>query len=98
LFLLAVGACATAFGWEAVSFTLPMGTVWAMFDEVTLGVRHRWPASVAALAVGWGVKHLARAVVPGSGSLWDEFCVNALWTVAALVTFVGVSRLRWRRG
>ncbi|EDY55375.1 MULTISPECIES: hypothetical protein [Streptomyces] len=97
LFLLAVGACAAAFGWETVSLTLLVGTVWAMFDEVTLGVRHGWPAFVAALAVGRGMNRLAQAAVPGSGSLWDEFCVNALCTAAALVTFVGVSRLRWRR-
>ncbi|MFI0537562.1 hypothetical protein ACH3VS_01615 [Streptomyces sp. WSLK1-3] len=97
LVLLAVAACGAAFGWETVSLTLLIGTVWAIFDEVTLGVRHRWPACVAALAVGWGVNRLARAGVPGSRSLWDEFCANALCTAAALVTFVGVSRLRWRR-
>ncbi|WP_020118930.1 hypothetical protein [Streptomyces canus] len=97
LFLLAVGAGAAALGWETVSLTLLVGTVCAMFDEVTVGVRHGLPAFVAALAVGQGVKRLARAAVPGSGSLWDEFCVNALCTAAALVTFVGVSRLRWRR-
>ncbi|MFF4036112.1 hypothetical protein ACFYZ2_41305 [Streptomyces sviceus] len=97
LFLLAVGACAAALGWETVSLTLLIGTVCAMLDDVEQGVRHRWPAFVSALAVGWGVRRLARAAVPGSGSLWDEFCVNALCTAAALVTFVGVSRLRWRR-
>ncbi|MFE3034066.1 hypothetical protein ACFXKY_20815 [Streptomyces canus] len=97
LFLLAVGACAAALGWETVSLTLLVGTVCAMFDEVTLGVRHGWPAFVAALVVGRGVDRLGRAAVPGSGSPWDEFCVNALCTAAALVTFVGVSRLRWRR-
>jgi hypothetical protein len=97
LFMLAVGACASALGWETVSLTLLIGTVCAMFDEADQGVRHGWPAFVAGLTVGWGVRHLARAAVPGSGSLWDEFCVNALCTAAALVAFVGVSRLRWRR-
>lgn len=98
LFFLAVGACAAALGWETVSLTLPIGAVIAMFDEAEQGVRHGWPAFAAGLAVGLGVRRLAWAAVPGSGSLWAEFCVNALCTAAALVTFVGVTRLRWRRG
>lgn len=41
LFLLAEGACATAFSRPTASITLPAGALRSMLDDVTQGVRHR---------------------------------------------------------
>ncbi|WP_031475277.1 hypothetical protein [Streptomyces bicolor] len=95
LFLLAVGAGGAALGleWEG-TFAMTMGTVFTLLDDVIKGVRHRWPACVAALAVGWGVVRLAHVVVPGaSDSLWGDYGVHAAWTLATLATFVAITRL-----
>ncbi|WP_234342903.1 hypothetical protein [Streptomyces fulvoviolaceus] len=94
LFCLAVGAVGAALSWEEQGPLLMMVVVlMEMFENVVKGVRHRWPAFVAALAVGWGVNRLAYAGVPDSDSLWGGYCVYALWTLAALATFVAVTRL-----
>lgn len=93
--LLALGAGGAALGleWEG-TFVMWLGTVFAMLDDVIEGVRHRWPAFVTAMAVGWGVDRLAHVVVPdASDSLWGEYGVHAVWTLAALSTFVAVTRL-----
>ncbi|MGI5379111.1 hypothetical protein ACQEV2_33660 [Streptomyces sp. CA-251387] len=95
LFLLAVGAGGAALGleWEG-TFAMLLGTVYAMLDDVIEGVRHRWPAFVAASSVGWAVDRLAYAAVPAvSDALWGEYAVHAVWTLACLATFVAISRL-----
>jgi hypothetical protein len=94
LFCLAVGAAGAALGWENQGPMLMMVVVLMdMLENVAKGVRHRWPAFVAALAVGWGADRLASAGVPASGSLWGGYSVYALWTLAALATFAGITRL-----
>jgi len=94
LLCLAVGALGAALGLEeegpVVMTTLVLLN---LLDDVSTGVRHRWPAFVAALASGWGVNRFAHASVPSSDSLWDEYGIYALWTLAAMATFVAVSRL-----
>ncbi|GAA4052940.1 hypothetical protein [Streptomyces shaanxiensis] len=95
LALLALGAGGAALGleWEG-TFVMWLGTVYAMLDDVIKGVRHRWPAFAAALAVGWVVDRLAYAVVPAaSDSLWGEYGVYVAWTLAALATFTAITRL-----
>jgi hypothetical protein len=83
-----------ALGWEEQGPLLMMVVVLMdMLENVAKGVRHRWPAFVAALAVGWGVDRLAHAGVPASDSLWGTYVVYALWTLTALATFVAVTRL-----
>ncbi|MGP4084267.1 hypothetical protein [Streptomyces sp. KR55] len=93
LFCLAVGAGAAALDWDEGPFLMMLGTVGSMLDDVIKGVRHRWPAFVSALAVGWAVDRLAYAVAPVSASPWGEYSVYAGCTLAALTTFVAVSRL-----
>lgn len=97
LFLLAMGAFAAAVDWDEGTFAMTIGAVWSMLDDVIKGVRLRWPAFVAGLAVGWGVNRLAHAAVSSAGSPWGEYAVHAATTVAVLATFVGVSRLPRRR-
>lgn len=94
----AMGAGFAALGWEEAVAAIVVGPVIHMLDDVAKGVRHRWPAFVAALAVGGGVDLLAYAVLPDSASLWPAYVGIALWTAAALVTFVGISRLPGRSG
>ena len=94
LLCLAAGALGTAVGWEEEGLVVMMTVVLLnLLDDVSEGVRHRWPAFVAALASGWGVNRLAHASVPASDSLWGEYGVYALWTLVAMATFVAVSRL-----
>ncbi|MEV7884710.1 hypothetical protein ACWD3I_15675 [Streptomyces sp. NPDC002817] len=94
LLCLAAGALGTAVGWEEQGlFAMMMLVLLNLVDDVSEGVRHRWPAFVAALASGWGVNRLAHASVPASDSLWGEYGIYALWTLVAMATFVAVSRL-----
>lgn len=94
LLCLAAGALGTAVGGEEEGlFAMMMLVVLNLLDDVSEGVRHRWPAFVAALASGWSVNRLAHASVPSSDSLWGEYGVYALWTLVTLTIFVAVSRL-----
>ncbi|MDQ0598032.1 putative membrane protein YccC [Streptomyces canus] len=94
LLCLAVGALGAAVGWEEEGLVVMMMVVMAnLLDDVFEGVRHRWPAFVAALAFGWGVNRLGHALIPSSDSLWGEYGIYALWTLVAMATFVAVSRL-----
>lgn len=97
VFLLGMGAVAAAIGWDMGTIAMTVGAVWSMIDEVIAGVRHRWPAFLAGLAVGWGVNRLMYAVLPAAHSSWVQYCVHASTTVALLATFVGVSHLPVRR-
>lgn len=64
VFAVAAGAGAAALGWgDMVVVVMFVGIVQALLDDVTKGVRHRWPAFVAALSAGWSADRLIRAVV-----------------------------------
>ncbi|MGW7204662.1 hypothetical protein [Streptomyces sp. NPDC054837] len=91
---LAAGALGTAVGGEEEGlFAMMMLVLLTLVDDVSEGVRHRWPAFVAALASGWGVNRFAHASVSSSDSPWGEYGIYALWTLVAMATFVAVSRL-----
>ncbi|MGW6903563.1 hypothetical protein [Streptomyces sp. NPDC054940] len=95
-FCLAVGALAAWAGWDEGPIVMTVATVWSMLDDVIDGVRHRWPAFAAGLAVGWGVNRLAHASLHAPDASWGEYSVHASTTVAALATFVAVTRLAGR--
>lgn len=97
LFCLAGGALSAAFGWDDGLWLMGLVAAMAMLDDVTEGVRHRWPAFWVALVAGWAAAKLTRAAVPAAAdSLWDEMSVAAVGTLAALATFVAISRLAQR--
>ena len=96
-FCLVAGAVAAAAGWVEGPVVRTLAAVWCMLDDVIEGVRHRWPAFAAGLAVCWGVNRLAHLLVPDSDSQWGEYAVYAATTLAALAMFVAVSRLPLRR-
>lgn len=96
VFCLATGALATWAGWDEGPVVMTLATVWSMLDDVIDGVRHRWPAFAAGLAVAWGVNRLAHASLHAPDASWGEYSVYASTTLAALATFVAVTRLPWR--
>jgi hypothetical protein len=98
LFGLAAGAAATAVGWGDDGTLVMM--VWAelaILDDVIAGVRHRWPAFLGSLVAGTAVNRLARAALPDFHRPWVHYCVYAVMTLAALTTFVAVTRLPRRQ-
>ncbi|MGW4983127.1 hypothetical protein [Streptomyces mirabilis] len=58
------------------------------------GVRHRWPAFVAALSAGWSADRLIRAVVSApTDPDWADWPGLACGSLAAFATFVAITRL-----
>ncbi|MFE5814576.1 hypothetical protein ACFQ6S_14385 [Streptomyces sp. NPDC056479] len=92
-FCLAVGALAAWAGRDEGPIVMTLATVWSMLDDVIDGVRHRWPAFAAGLAVGWAVNRLAHASLHAPDGSWGEYAVFASTTLAALATFVALTRL-----
>ncbi|CAM5514780.1 hypothetical protein [Streptomyces aurantiogriseus] len=94
LFGLAFGAVAAALGWEEGPIMMTVIAELELLRTVAQGVRLRWPAFLAALAVGWAVNRLGYALLPAAtDSPWGAFCVYAVWILAALTTFGAVTRL-----
>ncbi|WP_405590968.1 hypothetical protein [Streptomyces sp. NBC_01092] len=93
VFCLAVGALAAWAGWDEGPVVMTVAAVWSMLDDVIDGVRHRWPAFAAGLAVGWSVNRLMHASLNAPDSPWGEYPVYASTTLAALATFVAITHL-----
>ncbi|MFF3331028.1 hypothetical protein ACFYWX_15900 [Streptomyces sp. NPDC002888] len=93
LFGLAVGAGATALGWEEAPTVILLVAIWSMLDDVTNGVRHRWPAFVGSLALLYALLWLAPDIAPGPNEAWNSYALFAVVTLVALTTFVAVTRL-----
>lgn len=97
----AVAAGAAAVGWgDMVVVLIFVGTVSALTDDVTEGVRYRWPAFVVGLLAGWGADRLVRAGTPAPADPdWADYPALAVGSLVAFVIFVGITRLpvarRW---
>lgn len=98
LFCLAIGVVTAALGWEEGPLMMAVIAGLDMLRVVAQGVRLRWPAFLAALAVGWAVNRLAYAALPAAAdSPWGDFSVYAVWILAALTTLGAVTRLPRRQ-
>ncbi|MFF1450776.1 hypothetical protein ACFVYF_21930 [Streptomyces sp. NPDC058274] len=96
--LAVVGAGFAALGWgDMVVIVCVLGVLHALVDEVNNGVRHRWPAFVAALGAGWAVDRLVRAVTSApTDPDWADYPGLAAGSLAAFAIFVAVTRLPGR--
>ncbi|WP_369262293.1 hypothetical protein [Streptomyces sp. R35] len=97
----AVAAGAAAVGWgDMVVVLIFVGTVSALTDDVTDGVRYRWPAFSVGLLAGWGADRLVRAGTPAPADPdWADYPGLAVGSLVAFVIFAVITRLpvarRW---
>ncbi|WP_234358608.1 hypothetical protein [Streptomyces sp. NRRL B-24085] len=100
LFALAFGAGFTALGWDDFdgSFLMAMLLLFHVVDDISDGVRHRWPAALAAVAALWGATRLTSAVLPGSlDNAWAQSVAAAVGFTLGLAVSAAITRLPERR-
>ncbi|ELP70163.1 hypothetical protein STRTUCAR8_10144 [Streptomyces turgidiscabies Car8] len=72
-----------------------------VIDDIIEGVRHRWPAALAAVGLMWGASRLTNMVLPGSlDAAWAATLAAAVGVTlglaaAATITRFPKRRLRW---
>lgn len=97
LAVLAVGAGFTATGWDdefGGSYLMAMMLVLNVVDDIVQGVRHRWPAAVAAVAVLFGASRLTGALLPGSlDAAWAQTLAAAVGVTLGLAVAAAITRL-----
>ncbi|WP_371525326.1 hypothetical protein OG302_03570 [Streptomyces sp. NBC_01283] len=97
LSVLAVGAGFTAIGWDdefGGSYLMAVMLVLYVADDIVEGVRHRWPAALAAVAVLFGAGRLTGAVLPGSlDAAWAETFAAAVGVTLGLAVSAAIARL-----
>ncbi|MFJ6392349.1 hypothetical protein ACIQJT_32610 [Streptomyces sp. NPDC091972] len=100
LFALAFGAGFTALGWDDVdgSFLMALLLLFHLVDDISDGVRHRWPAALAAVAVLWGATRLTSTVLPDSlDNAWAQSIAAAVGFTLGLAVSAAITRLPERR-
>ncbi|MFC9844796.1 hypothetical protein ACFWFF_30270 [Streptomyces sp. NPDC060223] len=98
-FFAAAGAGIVAVGWTEFVDLIVLWTVLAMVDDVTKGVRNRWPAFTTALLVLWSVGRLVRRGTPAPADPdWADYPALVCGSLAALVVFAAITHVRPRRG
>ncbi|MES4909441.1 MULTISPECIES: hypothetical protein [unclassified Streptomyces] len=97
LSVLAFGAGVTAVGWDdefGGSYIMAMMLLLNVVDDIIKGVRHRWPAALAALAILSGASWLTSAVLPGSlGAAWANTIAAAVGVTLGFAVAAGITRL-----
>ncbi|MCX4971306.1 hypothetical protein [Streptomyces sp. NBC_00620] len=89
-----VGAGFIAVDWIDGFVPVVVGTVLALLDDVIKGVRHRWPAFVIGLGVGWAVGRLVRTGVPAPADPdWASYPGLLCGSLAAFLAFAAITRL-----
>ncbi|MFE9763590.1 hypothetical protein ACFYPC_03480 [Streptomyces sp. NPDC005808] len=97
LFFTAAGGGVVAVGWTEFVDLIGVWTVLAMLDDVTKGVRHRWPAFIAGLLVFWSIGKLVRRGLPAPADPdWADYPALVCGSLAALVVFAAITRVRPR--
>ncbi|MDQ0757457.1 hypothetical protein [Streptomyces canus] len=101
LFALAFGAGLTALGWDddfGGSYLMALLLLFHIVGDIIGGVRHRWPAALAAVAVLWGASRLTSAVLPGSlDDAWAQSVAAAVGVSLGLAVSAAITRLPERR-
>lgn len=99
--MLAFGAGFTAFGWaDELEGFHPMGVMllFHVVDDINDGVRHRWPAALAAVALLWGASPLTSTVLPGSlDAAWAATLAAAVGVTLGLAAAATITRFPERR-
>ncbi|MFD4530095.1 hypothetical protein ACFWP7_40570 [Streptomyces sp. NPDC058470] len=94
-FFAAAGAGIVAVGWTEFVDLIALWTVLAMVDDVTKGVRNRWPAFITGLLVLWSVGRLVRRGMPAPADPdWADYPALVCGSLAALVVFAAITRIR----
>jgi hypothetical protein len=101
LFALTLGAGLTALDWTddfSGSDLMALLLLFHVVDDIIDGVRYRWPAALAAIAVLWGVSRLTNVVLPGSlDDAWAQSVAAAVGVTLGLAVSVAITRLPERR-
>ncbi|MEU5950839.1 hypothetical protein [Streptomyces sp. NPDC047525] len=97
LAVLAVGAVVTATGWDEEfggSYLMAVLLVLNAVDDIIGGVRHRWPAALAAVVVLLAASRLTGAVLPGSlDAAWEATLATAVGVTLGLAAAAAITRL-----
>ncbi|MEU1037866.1 hypothetical protein ACFYP4_29205 [Streptomyces sp. NPDC005551] len=101
LLTLALGAGLTALGRDdefVGSDLMALMLFFHVVDDISEGVRHRWPAALSALAVLGVTSPLADALLPGSlDGAWTKTVTTAVGVTLGLAVGAAVTRLPERR-
>jgi hypothetical protein len=100
LVALAFGAGFTALGWDGFdgSFLMELMLLFYIVDDISDGVRHRWPAALAAVVVLWGASRLTSAVLPGSlDNAWAQSVAAAVGVTLGFAVSAAITRLPERQ-
>ncbi|MFF8641334.1 hypothetical protein [Streptomyces sp. NPDC015345] len=98
LSMLALGAGLTALRWDDAlngSHLMTMMLLFHVVDDIVEGVRNRWPAALAAVALLWGTSRLTRAVLPASlDAAWAATIAAAVGATLGLAVAATITRIR----
>ncbi|MGN9821753.1 hypothetical protein ACTMUQ_41445 [Streptomyces sp. SD11] len=99
--MLVLGAGFTAFGWDdelGGSHPMAVMLLFHVVDDINEGVRHRWPAALAAVALLWGASRLTNTVLPGSlDAAWAATLAAAVGVTLGLAVAATITRFPERR-
>ncbi|MFI9778180.1 hypothetical protein ACIHCV_26270 [Streptomyces sp. NPDC051956] len=97
---IAVGTAVTAAGWDEEYGGADIMTVIVVLnvlDDIITGVRHRWPAALAAVGLLYGGSRLTGAVLSDSPEpAWATTIAAAVGVTLALAATAAVTRLPQR--
>ncbi|GAA2920895.1 hypothetical protein [Streptomyces enissocaesilis] len=97
LFALAFGTGLTGLGWDdefGGSYLVELLLLFHVFGDIIEGVRHRWPAALAAVAALWGASRLTGAALPGSlDNAWAQTIAAAVGVTLGLAASAAITRL-----
>ncbi|MFE6364356.1 hypothetical protein ACFVP3_30740 [Streptomyces sp. NPDC057806] len=101
LFALACGASLTAIGWDDAfdgGHLMALLLVFNLLDDIIQGVRHRWPAALAAVTLLWGAGRLTSTALPGSlEEAWAHAIAAAVGVTLGLAASAAITRIPERR-
>lgn len=97
LSVLAFGAGVTAVGWDdefGGSYIMAMMLLLNVVDDIIKGVRHRWPAALAAVTLRSGASWLTSTVLPSSlDAAWAKTIAAAVGVTIGFAVAAAITRL-----
>ncbi|MFF1723260.1 hypothetical protein [Streptomyces sviceus] len=101
LFALAFGAGLTAMGWAdepGGSHLMAVLLLFHVVDDIIQGVRHRWPAALAAVTLLWGASRLTSTALPGSlDEAWAQTVAAAVGVTLGITASAAITWIPERR-